>query len=107
MAKSPVRILPAERLIKGPIARCGVSVSANIGTVEIKRRSRWQQPPRPAHQPFRCFPRADVNHIDEYDGEIGRESCRKRVCQYVYISVVACTLKKNEMLHENTSNETT
>src|SRR3546814_14502215 len=26
--------------------------------------------------------------------EIGRESCRERVCQYVYISVVAVSLKK-------------
>src|SRR3546814_15591040 len=27
--------------------------------------------------------------------QIGRASCRGRVCQYVYISVVAVTLKKN------------
>src|SRR3546814_11670071 len=27
--------------------------------------------------------------------EIGRASCRERVCQYVYISVVAVSLKKN------------
>src|SRR3546814_16203910 len=29
------------------------------------------------------------------DLESGRASCRERVCQYVYISVVAVTLKKN------------
>src|SRR3546814_11820460 len=28
-------------------------------------------------------------------GEIGRASCRERVCQYVYISVVAVSLKTN------------
>src|SRR3546814_16187816 len=28
--------------------------------------------------------------------EIGRASCRERVCQYVYISVVAVSLKKNK-----------
>src|SRR3546814_11014614 len=42
------------------------------------------------------------NHLDvyllkaslEYLLEIGRASCRERVCQYVYISVVAVSLKK-------------
>src|SRR3546814_19873313 len=29
--------------------------------------------------------------------QIGRASCRERVCQYVYISVVAVTLKKKNM----------
>src|SRR3546814_13932448 len=28
--------------------------------------------------------------------KIGRASCRERVCQYVYISVVAVSLKKNK-----------
>src|SRR3546814_11291373 len=31
----------------------------------------------------------------DYDGEIGRAACRERVCQYVLISVVAVSLKKN------------
>src|SRR3546814_12125927 len=30
--------------------------------------------------------------------EIGRASCRERVCQYVYISVVAVSLKKKKHL---------
>src|SRR3546814_19954346 len=30
--------------------------------------------------------------------EIGRASCRERVCQYVYISVVAVSLKKKRHL---------
>src|SRR3546814_18002014 len=29
-------------------------------------------------------------------GEIGRAPCRERVCQYVYITVVAVSLKKNK-----------
>src|SRR3546814_5454285 len=29
--------------------------------------------------------------------KIGRASCRERVCQYVYISVVAVSLKKQQM----------
>src|SRR3546814_1922473 len=29
--------------------------------------------------------------------EIGRASCRERVCQYVYISVVAVSLKKTQI----------
>src|SRR3546814_21142330 len=31
----------------------------------------------------------------QHSGKIGRESCRERVCQYVYISVVAGSLKTN------------
>src|SRR3546814_11234640 len=30
-------------------------------------------------------------------GKIGRASCRERVCQYVLISVVAVSLKKNKI----------
>src|SRR3546814_14677076 len=30
--------------------------------------------------------------------EIGRASCRERVCQYVYMSVVAVSFKKNTIL---------
>src|SRR3546814_19807578 len=32
--------------------------------------------------------------------EIGRASCRERVCQYVSISVVAVSLKKKNIKHE-------
>src|SRR3546814_11204444 len=31
----------------------------------------------------------------DLDVQIGRASCRERVCQYVYISVVAGSIKKN------------
>src|SRR3546814_18052695 len=34
-------------------------------------------------------------------GEIGRASCRESVCQYVYISVVAVSLKKKTSKHKN------
>src|SRR3546814_13668592 len=37
--------------------------------------------------------------------QIGRASCRERVCPYVYISVVAVSLKKQQHLH--TSNTLT
>src|SRR3546814_14232233 len=36
----------------------------------------------------------DVGGADLGAGEIGRASCRERVCQYVWISVVAVSLKK-------------
>src|SRR3546814_15694272 len=43
------------------------------------------------------------SHVAGYNGsaigvvyKIGRASCRERVCQYVYISVVAVSLKKTE-----------
>src|SRR3546814_19121390 len=43
---------------------------------------------------FRGF---DVFQIDAAQrGQIGRASCRERVCQYVYISVFAVSLKKKE-----------
>src|SRR3546814_16907409 len=39
--------------------------------------------------------RADlVAHVGQELGQIGRASCRARVCQYVEISVVAVSLKK-------------
>src|SRR3546814_18960042 len=34
-------------------------------------------------------------------GETGSASCRERVCQYVYISVVAVSLKKQHKLYLN------
>src|SRR3546814_20317173 len=34
--------------------------------------------------------------------QIGRASCRERVCQYVYISVVAVSLKKKHTQNANT-----
>src|SRR3546814_17554986 len=46
--------------------------------------------------------RANADHLHElnamggYRHEIGRESCRERVCQYVSISVVAVYLKKKK-----------
>src|SRR3546814_15221147 len=48
------------------------------GTAQMARPQRLDQP---------CL----VNQL----AEIGRASCRERVCQYVSISVVAVSLKKN------------
>src|SRR3546814_13629177 len=39
--------------------------------------------------------RARLEHLGADAGEIGRASCRERVCQYVSISVVAVSLKNN------------
>src|SRR3546814_12665521 len=39
---------------------------------------------------------AELN--DGYARQIGRASCRERVCQYVYISVVAGNLNKKKIL---------
>src|SRR3546814_18112587 len=39
---------------------------------------------------------ADVQHLDDDQGEIGRASCRERVCQYVSLSVVAVSLKQKK-----------
>src|SRR3546814_20739830 len=36
------------------------------------------------------------SHVQTPSGDIGRASCRERVCQYVEISVVAATLKQKQ-----------
>src|SRR3546814_17213237 len=38
-------------------------------------------------------------------GQIGRASCRERVCQYVSISVVAVSLKKNRQERQGVDKE--
>src|SRR3546814_18318104 len=39
---------------------------------------------------------ADVQPEIPLDNQLGRASCRERVCQYAYISVVAVSLKKKK-----------
>src|SRR3546814_20767178 len=38
-----------------------------------------------------------AGHPDPPCRQIGRASCRERVCQYVYISVIAVSLKKQQL----------
>src|SRR3546814_12436194 len=54
-----------------------------------------------------CY--ADLDHFKEFndrygynegDREIGRASCRERVCQYVYISGAAVPLKHKDYTHQ-------
>src|SRR3546814_14018310 len=49
-----------------------------------------------AHPPFARFPELIRQAARDAGSEIGRASCRDRVCQYVYISVVAGYLKKKK-----------
>src|SRR3546814_16636693 len=72
------------------------------------------------HRPDRVHPVVDKKHLTAaFDlaqdrladqaravgTEIGRASCRDRVCQYVSLSVVAVSLKKNRAhIHEHRSN---
>src|SRR3546814_13887070 len=51
----------------------------------------------------RAMPSAEAMAWMEQDiaDEIGRASCRARVCQYVLISVVAVSLKKKRKYEEN------
>src|SRR3546814_19893128 len=37
-----------------------------------------------------------VEQEHQVEQQLGRASCRERVCQYVYISVAAVTLKQNQ-----------
>src|SRR3546814_13349914 len=46
-----------------------------------------------------------AQHIDVVVRQIGRASCRERVCQYVSIPVVAVSLKKN-IINMNKENRT-
>src|SRR3546814_15831690 len=43
-----------------------------------------------------------VTGVTLTDDEIGRASCRERVCQYVSISVVAVSLKKKKTTNDKT-----
>src|SRR3546814_11342317 len=50
-----------------------------------------------------AFGRVDLLDAEE----IGRASCRERVCQYVSISVVAVSLKNKKILQTNTITQST
>src|SRR3546814_19461751 len=59
-------------------------------------------PLRARHQPLKSFSRSVVawargcqQALKEANRQIGIAPCRERVCQYVYISVVAVSLNKN------------
>src|SRR3546814_20734781 len=41
------------------------------------------------------------SQADAHNAQIGRASCRGRVCQYVYISVVAVSLKQKQTTYQN------
>src|SRR3546814_19181006 len=47
------------------------------------------------NQPGGDAARRTEHGLAALDAEIGRASCRDRVCPYVYISLVAVSLKKN------------
>src|SRR3546814_15751937 len=64
--------------------------SSDLLDAAISGLGRHSQTDRLPHRPRR-YP--DVGASDE---EIGRASCRERVCQYVSISVVAVSLKKKK-----------
>src|SRR3546814_17757824 len=54
------------------------------------------------------LPRAFVAYTPCFRREIGRASCRERVCQYVSISVVHVPLKQQrntDYIHTNTKND--
>src|SRR3546814_20034670 len=55
-------------------------------------------------RPQGLFGRVGRSGTEEFrrGGEIGRASCRERVCQYVEISVVAGSLKKKETQESKT-----
>src|SRR3546814_14254658 len=63
---------------------CILIAVAIIGFAAFKPIKEWWD--------LRAFNDIDMSGI----GEIGRASCRERVCQYVSISVVAVTLKKQQ-----------
>src|SRR3546814_15927571 len=67
------------RILEGRTPRCGIapwSTGMTFATFLPSRVGARSEPPPSA-------------------SEIGRASCRERVCQYVEISVVAVSLKKN------------
>src|SRR3546814_15391028 len=76
---------PKGEAVTGPIAAFGVSFPYGdySTTINVVVNKVWLQQMQ--------------GYADDPDEEIGRASCRERVCQYVYISVVAVSLtKKNK-----------
>src|SRR3546814_16339621 len=59
----------------------------------------------PRARPLSKFPsvRRDLAFVvpEQVSWQIGRASCRERVCQYVYISVVAVSLKKKKRINQD------
>src|SRR3546814_18402027 len=58
-------------------------------------------PPGGGHSVAILLRRSSALRITDAEKKIGRASCRERVCQYVYISVVAVSLKQK--IHTNLS----
>src|SRR3546814_11022795 len=79
----PPKIDPAIQIAVEAAIRIDVAVNQRCEAAIIIRR-------HPA-RPFRFH-----QHALKHSGEIGRASCRERVCQYVSIAVVAVSLKKKQ-----------
>src|SRR3546814_12030230 len=86
---------------------CSSDLLAGVGRVQRRlhpRRVRQAQLPRKDHRqgtPGRPHPARELPQGGEGGGkdrlrQIGRASCRERVCQYVEISVVAGSFKKKK-----------
>src|SRR3546814_16769705 len=71
---------------------------AALEPVREGRLSNTQLVQKVAHAPAQLFDVKERGFLREgYWAEIGRASCRERVCQYVEISVVAVSLKKKKI----------
>src|SRR3546814_14166037 len=85
-------LFPYTTLVRSPLGRplegraqrrwLAPAVAAGVAVVAAGGYFAWQQSASPPETPVAATP------------EIGRASCRERVCQYVYISGVAVSLKK-------------
>src|SRR3546814_15831591 len=85
---------PARAWSDSPPARTTTSAGHSAAPPQTPARlTARTAPPRPAHgsdaMPMQHRP-------DTARAEIGRASCRERECQYVWISVVAVSLKKTK-----------
>src|SRR3546814_14030067 len=72
-------------------AQCRVGNGIAGGEVELEMRQLARQPVQAWNHPA---PEETAGAAQHQRIQIGRASCRDRVCQYVYISVVAVQLKK-------------
>src|SRR3546814_12471609 len=85
-----VRVVDEEQedVAIGRIERRRVAADVDIGIIVHVRpvEHAWNLPPG--------LPDAISGDLHHRSDEIGRASCRERVCQYVEISVVAVSLKK-------------
>src|SRR3546814_20345197 len=87
------RVLVAAEGEDGGVHALGVEDLQLDQQVEVRHRQARDGQEQPRLDPGADIDQRILAEIGQVHEQIGRASCRKRVCHYVYISVVAVSLK--------------